>query len=200
MEKIAKIISVILHPVLVAFWGFEMILFRMNPLFISDKAKILLSAIALGFMVIIPFAIIVLGYYMRVFPSLQFEKKEQRYLPVILSAFSFYIFYYFLSQYKLFTFLQLYTLTAILVMATALLISFFWKISLHSLAMGAITGMLIGLSFRFKMFLLPELILTILLSGLVVGSRLFLNVHNRAQTYIGFLVGSLGIITAFILF
>jgi hypothetical protein len=72
----------------------------------------------------------------------------------------------------------------------AAIITFFWKISVHSLGIGGIVGILLIIS-----SMVPEspvnylLLAAILISGIVLSARLKLQAHTQAQVYVGFLLG-----------
>lgn len=74
-------------------------------------------------------------------------------------------------------------------MAIAWFINFFWKISVHSIGVGGINGLLIGISRIMEAEITPLLFLSVLIAGLVGFARLKLNAHNYSQVYTGFLLG-----------
>jgi len=71
----------------------------------------------------------------------------------------------------------------------ALIISFFWKISLHLLGIGSITGFTLSYIFFFKVNILTTFVVILIVSAIVAASRLRLNAHSPAQVYAGFIVG-----------
>lgn len=73
---------------------------------------------------------------------------------------------------------------------TATVITFFLKVSVHSLAMGGWIGILLPL-IRFSPDLLWPTASIIALSGLVISSRLILNAHTLRETIIGVIAGLL---------
>ncbi|EAY29009.1 phosphatase PAP2 family protein [Microscilla marina] len=70
------------------------------------------------------------------------------------------------------------------------LITFFWKISAHSVGMSGILGILLGFNYRLgeSALFYPILIATILV-GLVMTARLYLDAHSPAQVAAGFFMG-----------
>ena len=58
------------------------------------------------------------------------------------------------------------------------------------IGMGGIIGSIIGISERLTIDLNNILIVLFLLAGLVGSARLYLNAHNPAQVFVGFLLGS----------
>lgn len=69
-------------------------------------------------------------------------------------------------------------------------ITFFWKISMHSVGSCGVVGILLGLTFNYpEGNLLFPLILTILCAGLVMSARLSLNSHTPKEILGGGIVG-----------
>jgi len=68
-------------------------------------------------------------------------------------------------------------------------INYFWKISLHMLGMGGLTGVFLGFALRIGIDIFPFLAFLIFLSGLVGYARLKVNSHNPPQVYVGYIVG-----------
>lgn len=69
-------------------------------------------------------------------------------------------------------------------------ITFFWKISIHSVGSCGVVGILLGLAYNYpEGNLLFPLILAILCTGLVISARLSLNSHTLKETLGGGVVG-----------
>ncbi len=75
------------------------------------------------------------------------------------------------------------------VMATLLLLFFNFNSSIHLMGMGSLLMYLVGLSVHFEINITLIISLVILATGLVASSRLYLNVHSRAEVLVGFLIG-----------
>ena len=73
------------------------------------------------------------------------------------------------------------------------IINFWWKISIHSAGSGVLTALVFILSFRMYSPLGWYVISVIIISGMVLSSRLRLNIHNPRQVWIGYLAGFLGL-------
>ena len=77
---------------------------------------------------------------------------------------------------------------AILIIIFAAIISKFWKISLHLLAIGGVVGVFIALQLM-EGGILYVLLIFILLSGILGVARIKQKAHNHTQVYVGFLLG-----------
>ena len=82
------------------------------------------------------------------------------------------------------------------------LFTFFYKVSVHAVAMGGITGILLALaSFSSATTLMIPALIAMVLAGLVMSSRLLLMAHTLEEVswggVIGFAVGFAGVIVLF---
>ncbi|OJJ13876.1 hypothetical protein BKI52_45190 [marine bacterium AO1-C] len=69
-------------------------------------------------------------------------------------------------------------------------ITFFWKISAHSVAIGGVLGIFFALSSKVgNGALMYHIVGTVILCGIVMTSRLYLDAHKPAQIVVGFIVG-----------
>ena len=71
-----------------------------------------------------------------------------------------------------------------------MLINNFWRISIHSYGWGFATYLVVfEYSYLFNSGIVVSMIV-ILLSGLVLSSRLYLGRHNNLQVHLGFVIGA----------
>lgn len=90
--------------------------------------------------------------------------------------------------------------TAMVLVAT--IVTFFYKISVHSLAICGALGILVPFNKAIETgsLLLPTVVL-LLLAGLVMSSRLYLNAHTPRQVMFGAVAGySIGFFGVFFFF
>lgn len=191
MEKrFAQIISILFHPLFLTFYG--LLIFFHSGLYISylpQSMKKWIYIIVAVNTAIVPLSLTPIYLYRKIIASVQMENSQERIIPLIINAFLFYLTYYLLSRYNTPDILRIYILAGAVCIFVAILISWRWKVSLHMLGIGALTGAVLFVSIRYRVNLNLYLILLILMSGLIGFSRLFLNAHNPFQIYLGYLVG-----------
>jgi hypothetical protein len=196
MEKAAKIISVLFHPIIIPSLGF-LLLFNSGTylayLPFDYKKMILIIVVLCTF--VIPLSLIPFFLYQKMIFDIQLSQSRERYIPLVLS-FSLFLFCYFLLRripippdYKAFC------LGCTLSVLIILLVTHRWKISLHMVGIGGLTGLIGYLIVYMQVNLEFYLILTLLVAGLVGTARLILEAHKPFEIYTGFLVGY-GVITA----
>jgi hypothetical protein len=191
--RIAKIISVVFHPLLMPTYGFALIFFTQNYIstFIPLNVKLLILGITFIFTFILPTINAIILLKLGRIRSLEMETSKERIIPY-LSTFMYYIalFYLFYSAQFSPVFIILILGAAVSVLFT-LLINFKWKISAHAVGIGGIIGAVMGISLRLMIDLELIVIITILSSGLIGYARLKLLSHSPAQVYAGYLTGFL---------
>ncbi|MDX2443611.1 MAG: hypothetical protein QNK30_07395 [Bacteroidales bacterium] len=191
MEKrFAQIISILFHPLFLTFYG--LLIFFHSGLYISylpQSMKKWIYIIVAVNTAIVPLSLTPIYLYRKIIASVQMENSQERIIPLIINAFLFYLTYYLLSRYNTPDILRIYILAGAVCIFIAILISWRWKVSLHMLGIGALTGAVLFVSIRYRVNLNLYLILLILISGIIGFSRLFLNAHNPFQIYLGYLVG-----------
>jgi len=80
-------------------------------------------------------------------------------------------------------------LASLISLNLALIITFFWKISLHMAGISGVIGGLLILSIKFGLGISPFLLIAIVAAGFVASARLYLNAHNPSQIFVGFAIG-----------
>ena len=73
----------------------------------------------------------------------------------------------------------------------AMIANIYFKISMHAIGMGGLLGMMLMVMFNGMMLSAMPLVVSILLTGLVLSSRLIASDHQRGDIVAGFLVGLL---------
>ena len=189
MKLIAQILSVLFHPLLVPVFA----LLQMNFLpFFYPGADSLRHVLIFGsmFVLVVPPTIwYFLLYKLKVIKSWKATTRKERiwpYLFTILSYILVSVICYFLDVD--YGFSQLWQ-GATIALLVVFIVNFFWKISAHATGMGSWTGMLIFLSIYNGYFLLFQIIVVILSSGLIGWSRLKLEAHTPQQVFFGYLLG-----------
>ena len=188
---LAKVISVIFHPLLIPTFGFFLLFisgFYFSVLPWNIKQYIMM--VIFGSTCLLPAISIWLLSFSQKF-DIRMEQNTDRILPLIISSVFYYSGYLILKQLPVFPIYNLFIIASILVQIALLLISLRWKISAHLAAMGGLLGGFMGLSFRLQGNPIPILIVLILVTGALGTARLILGKHTRAQIYAGFMLGFL---------
>ena len=207
MNILARVISIIFHPLLMATYLFGLLyLFLPSALYpISQERQLALIVMISVMTFILPALGISMLRTVGAISSFTMLDRKERIRPFFLITIVYLFFTYFLA-YKLgaglddnlFRFLLI--IDFLVIAATA--ITVYYKISIHSIGVMGMLGIIIPLNrmAESNSLLIPTIAL-IAIAGLVMSARLQLNSHTVREVWVGaatgFLVGFLGMIILF---
>lgn len=190
-RKAAQIISYIFHPVLIPVYTLLVLL--NNEMFYSSdipvEGKLMLLALAVLTCVILPLFLMVIYQRLGWITSFYLENRKERKLPLLTMGFALLIMGIMLQRLQVATVFYLLFLASAVLTVVLLLISNFWKISLHTSAVSAMAGALFTLAIKAGVDFFWMIMLTVLVAGVTGYARLKLKTHNAAQVYTGYAVG-----------
>jgi hypothetical protein len=193
VNKLAKFISHIFHPLLVPTYTLA-IIFNLKYFFsylIPLKYKLLLIANVFGFTFLLPLGIIYLLLKLSYVKSYQMQMKNERAFPLLTTCLFYYLTYYLFRSISIPSLITSFFFMSALISLVTLIINFFWKISLHMIALGSLAGMLFAVSFRLNIDTSFWIIILLFCTGFAGFARLKLNAHSPMQVYSGFVTGFL---------
>jgi membrane-associated phospholipid phosphatase len=119
------------------------------------------------------------------------ETARERVYPTLATGLFYLLGYLLLSRLNISPLIERFVLASVVALLLAVGVSWFWKISIHAMAVGGVTGALFGIMLRYGVDLIPLISVMLIISGLTAMARLYLNAHNPAQIYVGYLAGFL---------
>lgn len=198
----AWIISALSHPLLVLTYGLVLII-AFNPYVfgVSDvKDELPLILICLAYTFFLPFISIIFMKLVGLVKTLNLDTNEERIGPLIICI-VFYTWFY-INIYRnaeIPILVGVFSFGSVIALSIAFFITVFTKISLHMVAWGGISALMINMLWYFgyqtlsigqwEVHIRLVLIFLLLISGLVASARMALNVHKPKDIYGGFLVG-----------
>lgn len=199
--KVARIISLLLHPMFVITWGM-LVMFNLNAYFVlivPSELRWTIILLVFGNTVLLPAILIWIMAKRNLISSLELPVREERTWPYLIFAVFYASTYFLMRNIGLPQLYYLFIAGALATIVLATIINLFWKISIHMIGIGGLTGGFLVLSYR-SLINEPLLIIgLILLSGLVGFARLQSNTHSPAQVYTGYLLG-LAVVGGFFLY
>jgi hypothetical protein len=190
MKTLSKIISIIFHPMLMPTLGVFLIFqagTHLSLLPFEAKRIIYLTVFISTF--IMPVSLLPLFLQLKVISSIQMETARERIIPVFVTGIFYFLGYLLLKRMGVLSVLGSFILASLMAVFIAVAITFFWKISMHMIAIGGLTGVMLAMAMRFNLDLTFLLSLLILASGIIASARLYVGAHNQAQIYAGFILG-----------
>jgi hypothetical protein len=189
--RLAQIISVVFHPLVIPTLGM-LLLFHINSYIsysIPPQAKQFILLIVFINTAIAPALSVLLLKRTGLVRDLQIDDRADRIYPLLITALFFFLTYYLLRQIALPSLIYYFLIGGALLVILTLLITFRWKISIHMVSMGGLTGFLLVSMLLLKTDIYWLVLLSLLASGVVGSARLVMRAHVPLQVYAGFLMG-----------
>ena len=190
LNRLSRCISMILHPLTIPMWAGIILLFG-NTLMASMPINIkwfFLAVLALNTWGIPAFCIGMLRMF-HLIPDLRLIEPRQRLIPMLIVLLGYVSCLMMLSDVMTAFLIRRFLVAAIGCALIGLIITPFWKISLHMISMGGLLALLCALQTAGLGQLYPLLLIFILLTGLLGSARLWFGSHNLAQVAAGFVTG-----------
>lgn len=187
---LARIVSLILHPLL-------MVVYAIIVIFMYTDFKFLYGNQFIQFLAPVFFlscAIPASGIYMLkvtgIITDFKLKNKGERLLPFTIFLFSYGLLFYYFFSAKLAVWFLAVLAVPIVLLIIYYLISFSWRISAYMMGIGGLTGSILSICYNVKGLNLYVLfIILFILAGCLGVARLTLNRNTPAQVYAGYLVG-----------
>lgn len=187
--KFHKLISVILHPIVIPTIGVILFLLLTRE-YISKDRQYLLIGIIFFSTYIIPLILLVILKAIGLINSFQVESIKERKIPIFLMLIIFYTLARFLYEIPSFKNLGIMFYGTNFSLIIIYLLSFFKiKTSLHIVSMSNALGFTLIFSQINNVSATPIIILMILLTGILGTSRLILKAHKPTEIYLAFFLG-----------
>jgi membrane-associated phospholipid phosphatase len=196
MRLIAKIISILFHPLFIPTYGILLLYTTTRFHLVPILPKFVVATTIFCCTAIIPALIIFLFMKLGKVTSLNMDKRQERTRPYIYSIASYLICAYYVWRVNMPFWFVMMILGAAGAILSLMLVNLRWKMSAHLSAMGGLLAGILVVSFHY--ILNPYgLVIGVLFATAAVGSsRVILNAHTPEQTLVGFFNGFLFVLLA----
>ena len=186
----SKLISYLLHPVLIPLIGVFLILNSGAYISVIDiRIARILYLIVATFTLLLPLALISLFLFSGFIHSVNMDDRKQRIIPYFITFILFYTAYFLVKKLPVSSFISSFLFASAMTLLIIIIITYFWKISTHMAGMGGLAGLMLCLSYVFNTDTMYFLVIVFFISGLLASARLRLNKHNPVEIYAGFILG-----------
>jgi hypothetical protein len=192
VHAIAKLISVLFHPLFVPIYFVWFLLFIHPLAFIgfSSLQKFQTLVIVGINLTIFPLVSVLLLKALGFIESIYLKTQKDRIIPYIACGiFFFWAFTVFKEQTKYPIVLVVFILGIFLASSAALLANIYFKVSMHAIGVGGLLGIFAVLFYNNNLSMSWPLALVLIISGMVCTARLLLNTHTPRDIYVGLLIG-----------
>jgi hypothetical protein len=194
LERLAKIVTVIFHPLLMPVYGMAIILSAPTLYgYLPFTVKKLIILIMLVNNVLLPLSLLPFFIHTNIISSWTISERRERNIPLAITTLLYCTTSFIFFRFPIPVFLKSFIYASAFLSLIVTLINFRMKISLHSVGAGAIVALVIILSLKMYTPLIWYLISSVIAGGLVLSSRLKLNYHNPYQVWAGFFTGFIGL-------
>ncbi|MBE0648507.1 MAG: hypothetical protein IH596_12065 [Bacteroidales bacterium] len=188
----ARIFSILFHPLLIPIYILA-ILLEFDPtftVFLPLNMKLLITGTILVTTCIFPLFIIYIMYRMKMITSFYLPKREDRIFPLITIGIFYYLTFYLIKDLYMPRYFQIFILGATLLTVITVLVTLRFRISMHMIALGGVSGLFLGMSILSGGYSIFWLFGVIIISGMTGSARLKLNAHLPSEIYSGWLMGA----------
>ncbi len=191
--QLYKIISTILHPIVVPTIGL-FLYFWFVPHTFNKEQQLLMLSIVFICTYVLPLLLLLLLKLFKSIQSFQLESIQERKIPLFIMTVLFYALVKFLLLLSGSTHDLAILFYGIAISLVVIYVLFYCslKSSLHLASMGGAIGFFLMLSIQYGLNFLPIIAILILLSGILATARLGLKAHTTIEVYLGFFIGLLG--------
>jgi len=199
--RLSNLPLIIFHPLIIP--TLLMVMIFKQPVFYSMllplKTKLIISGII--FIGTCLFPVIFYFLYKNNYPAsvpAQYA-RDRRIYPVFLSSVMIFLTYYFLTYVDMPRLFTMPVLFLAMVAAVALILNFWWNVSVEMLGWGAFFGAVLSSSLFLDFMVLPPLIGSLLISGITGYFLLKAEKYSESQIYISWFAGLMLMLPAFFL-
>lgn len=188
-RKIANTLSWVLHPFLLPVYLMAVLLTMTTFAHYSTQVKFYLMWVVALYAIVIPFLVLGVLHSLGRISSFKVDNRRERWLPLAVGIVCYVLCAITFAKIPSAIFLRKFMVAAACCEAMCLVVSLWWKISLHLTGMGAVVALLVVMNIVGVGNMLIPLMVAILAAGALASARLYLGCHNGAQVLAGFCGG-----------
>jgi len=187
--KIAKLISYILHPIIVPIIG-TLLYFIILPRHTSRTMEITIILYVFFGTYLLPLLFLSALKKYKAIKSFKLIRIEERKSPVLFLIFVTSLLGTIFYRGRITVDLTLFLFgSSLALMVVYLLLFRKFKVSLHMVGIGGLIGFILFFSYKYTINNLLTLSFLFIITGLIGHSRLSLKAHNQKEIYWGFIIG-----------
>jgi membrane-associated phospholipid phosphatase len=189
-KKLATFLTYLLHPLLAPIAG--IFILTRSGTYVADlnnEVINLIYLIIITLTLVLPVCLIPFYLYFKLIRRIEIPENNERLIPMIITLVAYLGAWFLIQRLPVSRLYNRFVLAACISLLIVLLVSYYWKISLHMTGLGGLIGLVLVLSRKLGVDMMMVLVLLIVLSGLAGFARLRLNAHSGSQVLAGFLIG-----------
>lgn len=187
--KLSNGISWVLHPFALPIYTILLLLFCTTFALYPANFKIYILWVVVLYALIIPVLGVLVLRSLGKISDYKINVRNERFWPLLIGAVCYILCAITISKIPSAIFLRKFMIAAASCEIMCLVVSMYWKISLHMTAVGAIIALLVVMNVAGVGALMIPLMVAIICAGALASARLYLGCHNGTQVIAGFCGG-----------
>lgn len=194
MRFLFNAISAVFHPLLMPTYGIILTIFYTYLWMLPNKMKFLVVFLVFSLTCLFPALLILLMMRFGKIKDAELTNRKERSIPylIFIAALVFTCFLLYRISFPLWV-ISIF-LAVCVALLCAVVINFYWKISVHALGIGSLLGGVMAFAKIAHVNYYGAFISLFIIAGAVCSSRIYLGRHTPMQVLAGFL---LGVVSAF---
>ncbi len=189
-HKAAEFVSVLFHPLFMPLYGLLIIYSAPTLLsYLPFKMKWAIFMLVVANNVILPLSVATILYSRGVIKSIYADERRERIILLSVALFLYTLTALLLVKIPVPTFFKAYFVSIAAVTLVSLIISSFYKISLHSAGIGGVLALAGFMTVQFDVASMVHVVILLLVAGVVMTARIGTGKHEPHQVWTGLLTG-----------
>jgi hypothetical protein len=189
-HKAAGFVSVLFHPLFMPLYGLLVIYSAPTLLsYLPFNMKWAIFMMVIANNVILPLSVATILYSRGVIKSIYADERRERIILLSVTLFLYTLTALLLVKIPVPTFFKAYFVSIAAVTLVSLIITSFYKISLHSAGVGGVLALAGFMTVQFEVVSMVHVVILLLVAGAVMTSRIGMGKHEPHQVWTGLLTG-----------
>lgn len=186
----ARIISMIFTPFYLPLVGIAFLFTFSYMSMLPLSYKMLVAIIVYLLTILAPTILISLYRRHRGWTLLQLGHRRRRLGAYAISILCYLACIWLMFRLHIYHFIVIIVIAALIIQSLSVIVNIWWKISMHTAAIGGVAGALMAFAELFRFNPVWWLCAIILLSGVLGTARIILRQHTMGQVVVGFFIGA----------
>ncbi len=191
LTKAAEVLSVIFHPIFIPLYGLLIIYSSPTLLsFIPSQLKRMIFILVLTNNVILPLALATILYVRGAITTFNARDRNERVILLTFALMMYTLTAYLLLRMQVPNLFRAYFISVAVVTLITLLITTFYRISLHAAGIGGLLVLIIFMIVLYDISTVWQLTSVLIVGGSVMSSRIWLDDHTPSEVWTGLAAGA----------
>jgi len=190
-KRAAEILSVVFHPIFIPLYGLILI-YSSDTLhsFLPVQIKRVIFILVMANNVLMPMALATVLYARGAIRTFNARDRNERVLLLTFSLFMYSLTAILLIRMHVPGLFRAFFISIAIVTFITLLVTVFYRISLHASGIGGLMMLVVFISFMYHSSMVWQSFTVLVLGGAVMSSRIYLEDHSPSEVWTGLLAGA----------